>query len=100
MHRDIAARNILISRSKGGLDGIESVKLADFGRAKKLDQRGRFVSTEENELLMPFVWSAPESIKDFLWATNSEVWSTGCLMLEVSVCFKMESLSAESLSGH
>ena len=66
-HMDVAARNILISRS-----GF--LKLADFGL---LTPVGRNVPH------ICYPWSPPETIETMTATTAHDVWSFGCLMYEV-----------------
>lgn len=72
IHRDIAARNILISK--------DIVKVADFGLAMTVGDK------EPTHLPKPLS-TAPEAIKDlknlYVWTKKCDVWSFGLLMAEV-----------------
>ncbi|CAF4461094.1 unnamed protein product, partial [Adineta steineri] len=53
VHRDIAARNVLVSNH-------ESVKLADFGLSRQLTLDNSYYKASKGKL--PIKWMAPESI--------------------------------------
>ena len=79
-HRDIAARNCLVSCPKDG--GRRIVKIGDFGLARSLDGSADCYR-KVGEGLMPVRWMSPESLNDGIFTTHSDVWSFGVLMYEV-----------------
>jgi len=71
VHRDIAARNILIDR------GV--AKISDLGFARKLSVDPG--ATKSN--IGPLRWMAPESIKDRKYSRQSDIWMLGMLIYEI-----------------
>ena len=74
MHRDVAARNVL-------LDANEICKLADFGRAVALADIGKDYASLSEEL--PIRHAAVEVLVSGRFSTASDVWAFGCLVWEV-----------------
>ena len=70
-HRDIAARNCLVSTSSYEQEG-RVVKIGDFGLARDLDSNHVYVKSEAG--LMPIRWMAPESIAQNCYTVKSDVW--------------------------
>lgn len=71
IHRDIKGANILTNK-----DG--SVKLADFGVATKA---GSLLSN--NAVVGSPYWMAPEVIDQSGATTASDIWSVGCVVIEL-----------------
>lgn len=75
VHRDLSARNCLVSA-----DG--TCKVADFGLARDIYQSDYY--RKERGGMLPIRWMAPESVKDGVFTTSSDVWSYGILLWEIA----------------
>lgn len=64
VHRDIAARNVLVSTPT-------CIKLADFGLSRWVEDQSYYTSSKG---LLPIKWMAPESINFRRFTTASDVW--------------------------
>ncbi|KAF5404702.1 hypothetical protein PHET_01644 [Paragonimus heterotremus] len=73
VHRDIAARNVLLT------EGYVA-KLCDFGFTRPIDDYYR-----QNELRerLPFRWMAPECFEENHFTSKSDVWSFGIFLWEL-----------------
>lgn len=78
IHRDIAARNCLVSSRK---KEERVVKLADFGLARDIYKDSYYKKL--NDSAMPLKWMAPECLTEQKFTTMSDVWSFGVVMWEV-----------------
>ena len=81
IHRDVAARNVLVGAKP------TDVKLGDLGAARsvfRLADREYSATTEHK----PARWMAPESLKQALFTTKSDVWAFGVLCWEVTTLAK------------
>lgn len=67
VHRDIAARNILVVSH-------ECIKLSDFGLSKEIDD---IYCNTNSKCKMPIKWMAPESINFGKFTSQSDVWMFG-----------------------
>jgi serine/threonine protein kinase len=77
VHRDVAARNVLLVPSAGN---VLICKLADFGCARELgDQKQCF---EPNAKLAP-AWMPPETLRKHVFTPASDRWSFGILLWEI-----------------
>ncbi|XP_022124039.2 uncharacterized protein LOC110999334 [Pieris rapae] len=76
VHRDIRAANCLIDKKR-------SLKLADFGMARELDEEDSTYMTCRKGLF-PVLWMAPESLKEGVFSLASDIWATGVLLLEIA----------------
>lgn len=74
IHRDVAARNCLVSGHR--------VKLSDFGLAQQLEGDNAKVKVSRKEKLA-VRWVAPESLKNMNYSLKSDVYSFGVLMWEI-----------------
>ncbi|CAB3399632.1 unnamed protein product [Caenorhabditis bovis] len=105
VHRDIAARNFLVSGDDdqkiiSSLDRPPII-IADFGMSKQLYcDRSYYPLFGENAI--PLRWLAPESIRRQKFDHMSDVWSLGVTLWEIFTYGKVpyEHLSNQELSHH
>ena len=76
LHRDIAARNVLLATS----NEVLIAKVTDFGLGKIFAENHNVNSTA---LVGPVRWMAPETLKERIWSFKSDTWSFGVLCWEV-----------------
>ncbi|KAI8484468.1 Endothelial cell-specific molecule 1 [Branchiostoma belcheri] len=79
VHRDIAARNVVISDRK-------VAKIADFGLSRDVYTSSAYERTNQGgeEELLPLKWMAVESLRDGVYTCESDVWSYGVLLWEIA----------------
>ncbi|XP_019935649.1 insulin-like growth factor 1 receptor [Paralichthys olivaceus] len=75
VHRDLAARNCMVAE-----DFI--VKIGDFGMTRDIYETDYY--RKGGKGLLPVRWMSPESLKDGVFTTNSDVWSFGVVLWEIS----------------
>ncbi|CAI5438918.1 unnamed protein product [Caenorhabditis angaria] len=73
VHRDIAARNILVCSP-------QCVKLADFGLSRALDYDAVYTASRGK---LPIKWLAPESVNYRQFSMASDVWMYGVCVWEI-----------------
>ncbi|CAH0757291.1 unnamed protein product [Diatraea saccharalis] len=77
IHRDIAARNCLLtSRGPGRV-----VKIADFGMARDIYRADYY--KKGGKAMLPIKWMPPEAYIDGIFTIKTDVWSFGVLLWEV-----------------
>ncbi|KAG7092497.1 hypothetical protein E1B28_008848 [Marasmius oreades] len=77
IHRDIKGANILVD-NKGG------VKISDFGISKKMDMQALTGNRAHRPSLQGSVfWMAPEVVKQTTHTEKADIWSVGCLVVEM-----------------
>ncbi|XP_061195263.1 vascular endothelial growth factor receptor 3-like [Saccostrea echinata] len=74
IHRDIAARNILLTQ-----DPI--AKISDFGLSRDVYESAYYFKVSKGRL--PFKWMSPEALLMGQYSIKSDVWSFGILLWEV-----------------
>ncbi|GMR52629.1 hypothetical protein PMAYCL1PPCAC_22824, partial [Pristionchus mayeri] len=74
IHRDIAARNILVDAKHG-------CKIGDFGLCRKVQEEHEFYHSRGGRF--PIKWMSPEALKRYEMSTASDVWSFGILLFEI-----------------
>ncbi|KAI8514155.1 Endothelial cell-specific molecule 1 [Branchiostoma belcheri] len=82
-HRDVAARNVLITAD-------DVAKLADFGLARDVYVTTQYVRCTQPGLddFLPLKWMALESIETGEYTCQSDVWSFGVLLWEIATLGK------------
>ncbi|XP_066266407.1 uncharacterized protein [Branchiostoma lanceolatum] len=82
-HRDVAARNVLITAD-------DVAKLADFGLARDVYATTQYVRCNRPgaDELLPLKWMALESIENGEYTCQSDVWSFGVLLWEIATLGK------------
>lgn len=78
IHRDIKGANILVD-NKGG------VKISDFGISKKKVTDNLFGMNKKvrQSLQGSVFWMAPEVVKQEPYTRKADIWSLGCLIVEM-----------------
>ncbi|EFO26761.1 TK/FAK protein kinase [Loa loa] len=73
VHRDIAARNVLLSSPR-------CVKLSDFGLSRCVEEDNVYTASQGK---LPIKWMAPESINYRCFSKATDVWMFGVCMWEI-----------------
>ncbi|XP_041739488.2 focal adhesion kinase 1 isoform X4 [Coregonus clupeaformis] len=73
VHRDIAARNVLVSST-------DCVMLGDFGLSRYMEDSSYYKASKGK---LPIKWMAPESINFRRFTSASDVWMFGVCMWEI-----------------
>lgn len=88
IHRDIKGGNILV-------DNTGSVKIGDFGISKRVAEDGppdgdgapaagpASAKSKRSSLQGSVFWMAPEVVKQVAYTDKADVWSVGCLVVEM-----------------
>ncbi|KAI1335735.1 kinase-like domain-containing protein [Xylariaceae sp. FL0016] len=80
IHRDIKGANILV-------DNKGTVKISDFGISKKLEATNILSGASNNKhrpsLQGSVFWMAPEVVKQTSYTRKADIWSLGCLVVEM-----------------
>jgi len=74
VHRDLAARNCMVSADL-------VVKIGDFGMAREIYTTDYYKKGDKG--FMPVRWMAPESLRDGVSTSASDVWSFGVVLWEM-----------------
>nr|ODN98849.1 STE/STE11 protein kinase [Cryptococcus depauperatus CBS 7855] len=77
IHRDIKGANILVD-NKGG------IKISDFGISKKMENNLMTgIRANRPSLQGSVFWMAPEVVKQTSYTSKADIWSVGCLVVEM-----------------
>ncbi|KAK8048300.1 hypothetical protein PG994_010030 [Apiospora phragmitis] len=80
IHRDIKGANILV-------DNKGTIKISDFGISKKLEATNILNGAANNKhrpsLQGSVFWMAPEVVKQTSYTRKADIWSLGCLVVEM-----------------
>ncbi|EDQ90094.1 uncharacterized protein MONBRDRAFT_16259, partial [Monosiga brevicollis MX1] len=78
VHRDVAARNVLVSSTK-------RCKIADFGMAREseCEDEGGAAYYRSRGGQLPVRWSSPEALDERKFTEKSDVWSFGVTLHEL-----------------
>ena len=98
VHRDVAARNVIVSARKDVAAPL-STKLSDFGlsRYPYADDYFRFSDGADVEMPVPLRWLAPEALFCGRHSEASDAWSYGVMLWEM-YCGQALSRPFENLS--
>lgn len=75
VHRDLAARNCMVAEDL-------TVKIGDFGMTRDIYETDYYRKGSKG--LLPVRWMAPESLKDGVFTSSSDVWSYGVVLWEMA----------------
>lgn len=75
VHRDLAARNCMVAEDL-------TVKIGDFGMTRDIYETDYYRKGTKG--LLPVRWMAPESLKDGVFSSSSDVFSFGIVLWEMA----------------
>ncbi|KAI0216105.1 mitogen-activated protein kinase kinase kinase, partial [Massospora cicadina] len=76
LHRDIKAANVLINH-----EGV--CKISDFGISKRNDYTRAYRYNSRMSFKGSVFWMAPEVVIDHGYSAKVDIWSLGCLLIEM-----------------
>ncbi|KAG0237968.1 ATP binding [Actinomortierella wolfii] len=78
IHRDIKGANILV-------DNKGCIKISDFGISKKVEEHLKSINVKSARpsLQGSTFWMAPEVVKQIATTYKADIWSLGCLVVEM-----------------
>lgn len=80
LHRDVAARNVLVSSEL-------RCKVSDFGLAREVDDNRLYYRSRGGQL--PVRWTAPEALDSHVFNKKTDVYSYGILIYELWTAAKL-----------
>ncbi|CAB3240968.1 unnamed protein product [Arctia plantaginis] len=75
VHRDLAARNCMVAEDL-------TVKVGDFGMTRDIYETDYYRKGTKG--LLPVRWMSPESLKDGVFSSSTDVWSYGVVLWEMA----------------
>jgi hypothetical protein len=78
VHRDVAARNVLLAGRKDLV-----AKLSDFGMARDVSSAASGAEHQTETLIGPVRWMAPEQLSKLSYSRASDVFAFGVLLFEI-----------------
>lgn len=75
VHRDLAARNCMVAEDM-------TVKIGDFGMTRDIYETDYYRKGTKG--LLPVRWMSPESLKDGVFASSSDIFSYGVVLWEMA----------------
>jgi len=75
VHRDLAARNCMVAEDL-------TVKIGDFGMTRDIYETDYYRNGSKG--LLPIRWMSPESLADGVFTSQSDVWSFGVVLWEMT----------------
>ncbi|KAL8829479.1 MAG: hypothetical protein Q9170_006151 [Blastenia crenularia] len=82
IHRDIKGANVLV-------DGKGNIKISDFGISKRVEASALLIPAKNGghvhrpSLQGSVFWMAPEVVKQTSYTRKADIWSLGCLIVEM-----------------
>ncbi|KAK9470373.1 kinase-like domain-containing protein [Dipodascopsis tothii] len=76
IHRDIKGANVLV-------DNKGKIKISDFGISKRMDAGLLSTKHHRPSLQGSVYWMAPEVVKQTSYTVKADIWSLGCLVVEM-----------------
>ena len=81
IHRDIKGANVLV-------DNKGNIKISDFGISKRVEvsnlgNPGKGGAANRSSLQGSVFWMAPEVVKQTSYTRKADIWSLGCLVVEM-----------------
>jgi len=91
IHRDIAARNILLKEDMTPM-------VSDFGLSRAIvTTDDTYASTGQD--FLPLKWMAPEAIKNHQYSTLTDIWSFGIVIWEIITCGETPHAGTDSVEA-
>lgn len=80
LHRDLKGANLLLD-STG-----QMLRIGDFGASARLASKQTVAGEFQGQLLGTIAFMAPEVLRGESYGRACDVWSVGCVMIEMSTC--------------
>ncbi|KAK1144741.1 serine/threonine kinase-like domain-containing protein STKLD1 isoform X1 [Acipenser oxyrinchus oxyrinchus] len=87
IHRNLKPSNILLKQDL-------SFQVSDFQVHSMADDELKLKIRIKESMK---IWMAPETLEQWKWSEKSDVWSLGCILLEMLTCHKLDEKDAVSL---